>query len=60
MVLYSQSIVIIGERNGNPPQYSCLGNPMEKGARWVGYSSCGCKIFEHDLVTKQQQLLLLL
>ena len=22
-----------GEGNGNPPQYSCLGNPMDKGAR---------------------------
>ena len=21
-----------GEGNGNPPQYSCLGNPMDKGA----------------------------
>ena len=21
-----------GERNGNPPQYSCLGNPMDRGA----------------------------
>ena len=21
-----------GERNGNPLQYSCLGNPMDKGA----------------------------
>ena len=22
-----------GERNGNPLQYSCLGNPMDRGAR---------------------------
>ena len=21
-----------GEANGNPPQYSCLGNPMDRGA----------------------------
>ena len=21
-----------GEGNGNPPQYSCLGNPMDRGA----------------------------
>ena len=21
-----------GERNGNPPQYSCLGNSMDRGA----------------------------
>ena len=24
-----------GEGNGNPLQYSCLGNPMEKGAWWA-------------------------
>ena len=24
-----------GEGNGNPLQYSCLGNPMERGAWWV-------------------------
>ena len=23
-----------GERNGNPLQYSCLENPMDKGASW--------------------------
>ena len=23
-----------GERNGNPLQYSCLGNGMDKGAWW--------------------------
>ena len=22
----------LGEGNGNPPQYSCLGNPMDRGA----------------------------
>ena len=27
-----------GERNGNPLQYTCLENPMGKGA-WPGYSS---------------------
>ena len=24
-----------GEGNGNPLQYSCLGNPMDRGAWWV-------------------------
>jgi len=24
-----------GERNGNPLQYSCLGNPMNIGAWWA-------------------------
>ena len=36
-----------GEGKGNPPQYSCLENPMERGA-WappgqVGYSPWGRK-----------------
>ena len=25
----------LGEGNGNPPQYPCLGNPMGKGAWWA-------------------------
>ena len=25
----------IGEGDGNPLQYSCLGNPMDRGASWV-------------------------
>ena len=33
-----------GGGNGNPVQYSCLGNPMDREAWWatvhVGYSSC--------------------
>ena len=24
-----------GEGNGNPLQYTCLGNPMDKGAWWA-------------------------
>ena len=24
-----------GEGNGNPLQYSCLGNPMDRGAGWA-------------------------
>ena len=24
-----------GEGNGNPRQYSCLGNPMDRGAWWA-------------------------
>ena len=31
-----------GERNGNPLLYSCLGNPMNRGA-YVCYSSWGHK-----------------
>ena len=24
-----------GKGNGNPLQYSCLGNPMDRGVRWA-------------------------
>ena len=39
-----------GEGNGNLLQYSCLGNPMDRGAWWAivhGVTRVG-----HDLVTK--------
>ena len=32
----------VGEGNGYPLQYSCLGNPMDRGA-WRGYSPWGHK-----------------
>ena len=32
----------LGERNGNPLQYSCLRNPMDRGVL-EGYSPWGCK-----------------
>ena len=35
-------IWVFGEGNRNPLQYSCLGNPMDRGA-WAGYSTQGCK-----------------
>ena len=31
------------EGNGNPPQYSCLENPMDRGAWWATYSPWGYK-----------------
>ena len=40
--------------NGIPLQYSCLGNPMDRGAWWA-YSPWGCTRVGHDLVTEQQQ-----
>jgi len=43
-----------GEGNGNPLQYSCLGNPMDKEAWWVIVHG-GHKRVGHDLTTKQQQ-----
>ena len=31
--------VLTGEANGNPLQYSCLENPMDRGAWWAAV--CG-------------------
>ena len=42
-----------GEGNGNPLQYSCLGNPMGRGAWWATVH--GVARVGHDLATKQQQ-----
>ena len=39
-----------GEGNGNPLQYSCLENPMDRGAWWA--TAHGVTRVEHDLVTK--------
>ena len=39
-----------GEENGSLLQYSCLGNPMDRGAWQMGLQRVG-----HDLETKQQQ-----
>ena len=39
-----------GEGNGNPLQYSCLGNPMDRGA-WQAIVH-GVARVQHDLVTK--------
>ena len=44
-----------GVGNGNPRQYSCLGNPMDKGASWL--QSTGHK--ESD-TTKRLTLVVLL
>ena len=42
-----------GQGNGNPLQYSCLGNPMDRGA-WQAIGH-GSQTVGHDLVTKQQE-----
>ena len=42
-----------GAGNGNPLQYSCLGNPMDRGA-WQARVPGGRERVIHDLVTKQQ------
>ena len=47
-----------GEENDNPLQYSCLGNPMDRGALWAMVHSV--TRVRHDLATKPLLLLLLL
>ena len=42
-----------GEVNGNPLQYSCLGNPMDRGAWWATVPR-GRKRSRQDLEAKQQ------
>ena len=46
-----------GERNGNPLQYSCLENPMDRGA-WRATGHAGSQSVGHDLATTQQQMLM--
>ena len=38
-----------GDENGNPLQYSCLGNPMDRGAWWIRVH--GVARVGRDLVT---------
>ena len=47
-----------GGGNDNPHQYSCLGNPMDRGAWWATVHG-GRKRTGHDLVTKQQHVFIL-
>ena len=44
------------EGNGNPLQYSCLGNSIDRGAWWAT-QSMGLQRVGHDLETKQQHTL---
>ena len=43
-----------GEGSGNPLQYSCLGNPMERRACQATVSPWDPKRARRDLVTEQQ------
>ena len=36
----------LGKGNGNPLQYSCLGNPMDRGAWWA--MVMGLQIIRHE------------
>ena len=37
-----------GERKDNPFQYSCLGNPMDRGARWATVNGVVKIIYKGD------------
>ena len=41
----------LGEGNGNPLQYSCLGNPMDRGA----HEATICWVTKESDKTEQQQ-----
>ena len=43
-----------GEGNSNLLQYSCVGNPMDRGA-WQATIHGGPKRIGHNFATKQQQ-----
>ena len=34
-IFYSKAFAYVGEGNGNPLQYSCLENPMDRGVWWA-------------------------
>ena len=51
-------MISFGEGNGNPLQYSCLENPMDRGA-WQA-TVHGVTRVRHDLVTKPPPLTLTL
>ena len=45
----------LGGGNGNPLQYSCLENPMDRGAWWA--AAHGSQRVGHNLANKQQRAL---
>ena len=46
-----------GKGNGNPLQYSCLENPMDRGAWWL-QSTVGCQRVRHNWATNTTYYLL--
>ena len=42
---------ILGEKNGNPLQYSCLGNPMDRGAWSVGSQRSETRLSDYTTAT---------
>ena len=48
-----------GEGNGNPLQYSCLGNFMDKGAWQATVNGVKKKKIRNDLATKQHIIIMI-
>ena len=46
--LYLLSKQEFGQRNGNPLQYSCLENPVDRGAWWATVQSIVLQRARHD------------
>ena len=55
MVETSEKTWLTGEGNGKPLQYSCLENPMDRGASWAIVH--GVSRVRHDLATKPPNLI---
>ena len=53
MIPSLQNNFVVGEENGNPLQYSCLGNPMDREA-WQATVHRVTKRIRYNFVTKQQ------
>ena len=55
MLLWPCGHVTCAEGNGNSLQYSCLGNPMDRGAwqvTWGHKGSMGSQRVRHDLIVE--------
>ena len=48
----------LAEENGNPLQYSCLGNPMDKGAWWAKVHGVAKKSDMTDWLNNNNQIVL--
>ena len=48
----------LGEGNGNPPQYSCLGNPMDRETWWTiwGHKQSDTTEHTHKIIIGPERL----
>ena len=55
-IWYSLELVL-GEDNGTPLQYSCLENPMARGAWWAAVQRFGCRVGKTGWLAQQHDFL---